>query len=134
MKGSHGTFGQDAQEKRDFPPQPEAGADGSDIPEPSLKLPAEIIFVTLSLLHLLHCTFPASSLDVVRISNMLPQSLHLYSYIGIIVSPMHFSVGVPLSVKCCSQVTSGGDPAKKVLGREQGEKKSLFEQICKNIT
>ena len=95
MQGSHGTSGQDAQEKRDFPPHPEAGADGSDMPEVRLKLPAEMIFVTLSLLHLLHCTFPASSLDVVRISNMLPQSLHLYSYIGIIVSPMHFFCRCP---------------------------------------
>jgi hypothetical protein len=68
------------------------------MPGARLKLPAEMIFITLSLLHLLHCTLPASSLDVVRISNMLPQSLHLYSYIGIIVSPMHFSAGVPLSV------------------------------------
>lgn len=79
MKGSHGAFVQDAQEKRDFPPHPEAGADGSDLPEVRLKLPAEMIFVTLSFLHLLHRTFPASSLDVVRISKMLPQSLHLYS-------------------------------------------------------
>lgn len=132
MAGSHGTFGQDAQVKRDFPPHPEAGADGSAMPEVRLKLPAEMIFVTLSLLHLLHCTFPASSLDVVRISKMLPQSLHLYSYIGIIVSPMHFSAGAPLSLKRCLQVTSGGDRAK--LMSDQGKKKSLFEQICENIT
>jgi hypothetical protein len=70
------------------------------MPGARLKLPAEMIFITLSLLHLLHCTLPASSLDVVRISNMLPQSLHLYSYIGIIVSPMHFSAGVPLALSC----------------------------------
>jgi hypothetical protein len=95
LAGSHGTFDQDAQEKRDFPPHPEAGADGSDMPEVRLKLPAEMIFATLSPVHLLHCTFPASSLDVVRISNMWPQSLHLYSYIGIILSPMHFSAGFP---------------------------------------
>jgi hypothetical protein len=67
------------------------------MPEVRLTLAAEMIFDTLSLLHLLHCTFPASLLDVVKISNMLPQSLHLYSYIGITVSPIHFLAGFPVS-------------------------------------
>jgi len=54
MLGSHGTDCQDAQEKPDFPAHPNEGADGSDVSEWSLKLPAEMIFVTFSLLHLLH--------------------------------------------------------------------------------
>jgi hypothetical protein len=89
IRSSHGTFGQEAQENPDLPPHPDAGTDGCDRPEVSLKLPAEMTFFTLALLHLLHCTsFAASSLEVVRISKMLPQSLHLYSYIGITVAPM----------------------------------------------
>lgn len=48
-RGSHGTQHHDAQENPDFPPQPAAGADASDVAEPSLKLPAERTFVTLVL-------------------------------------------------------------------------------------
>lgn len=42
--GSPGTHGHDAQEKPDFPPHPAGGAE--DIPDVSLKLPAEITFFT----------------------------------------------------------------------------------------
>jgi hypothetical protein len=46
---SHGTHSQDAQENPDFPAQPGNGAEASDVPEPSLKLPAEITLLTLLL-------------------------------------------------------------------------------------
>lgn len=57
LLGSHGAQCQDAQEKPDFPAHPNEGpegVDGSDVPELSLKLPADMILVTFSLLHLLH--------------------------------------------------------------------------------
>ena len=54
MSGSHGTHCQEAQEKPDFAAHPNEGADGSDVSELTLKLPAEMILVTFSLLHLLH--------------------------------------------------------------------------------
>ncbi len=54
LLGSHGAQCQDAQEKPDFPAHPNEGAEGADVPELSLKLPADIILVTFSLLHLLH--------------------------------------------------------------------------------
>lgn len=54
MLGSHGAQYQDAQEKPDFPAHPNEGADDSDVPELSLKLPADMTLVTFSLLHLLH--------------------------------------------------------------------------------
>jgi hypothetical protein len=54
MPGSHGTHCHDAQEKPDFAPHPDEGADGSDEPELILKLPAEMSLLTFSLLHLLH--------------------------------------------------------------------------------
>lgn len=48
-KGSPGTSCQEAQENPDLPPQPEEEAATGDVAEPSLKLPAEIILLTLLL-------------------------------------------------------------------------------------
>jgi len=66
----------DAQEKPELPPHP-AGL--SETPPPESEEPAEISFVTLSLLHLLQWTFLLSSDVMVNSSNTASQSLHLYS-------------------------------------------------------
>jgi len=52
--GPHGTHCHDAQEKPDLAPHLDEGADGNDVPELNLKLPAEMILLTFSLLHSLH--------------------------------------------------------------------------------
>ncbi len=66
----------DAQENPELPPHP-VGL--SERPFPESEDPAEISFVTFSLLHLLQWTFLFSSDVVVNSSNTASQSLHLYS-------------------------------------------------------
>lgn|GEM_PF-5180557 len=96
--GSPGTRCQDAQEKPDFPPHPDGGAEGRVRPALSLKLPVDIIFCTLVLRQISQTTFSVSLLEVVSTSNSFPQSLHLYSYIGIVLSlaPHLLSKSVPV--------------------------------------
>lgn len=70
------SFLYDAQEKPELPPHP---AELSETPPPESEDPAEISFVTFSLLHLLQRTFLFCSDVVVNNSNTASQSLHLYS-------------------------------------------------------
>lgn len=77
--GSHGARAQAAQEKPDLQPQPAGAAVGSGVPEALRKLPAEMIFLTLVLWQWRHGGGSPLLREVVRISKICPQSLHVYS-------------------------------------------------------
>jgi hypothetical protein len=87
----HGLPGDYAHENPDFDEQPERAPEGMvGRPEPILKLDVEIVFLTSRLLHFGHLTVSVTPEDVVSTSKWFLQSLHTYSYIGIVHTPRYY--------------------------------------------
>ena len=69
-----------AQENPDFEEQPDSAPDGMELDPPEIrKLEAEMVFLTLLLLHLLQVTSPAASAEVTMASKRALHSWQRYS-------------------------------------------------------